>query len=155
MCQVEDLISAGADQVIPEEFETSIEIFSRVLREFHISSNVIEQQVELIRLEGYSMFRGLSLDVESLAKFSAYLTASLTESFHVLDDSWSRDKTLNDLDLPGRTGAKLIAIIRDDELRSNLDDDLRIQKGDMLILFGRHAQLDNSLQILKAGPTIK
>jgi len=30
--QVEELKNAGADQVIPEEFETSIEIFSRVLR---------------------------------------------------------------------------------------------------------------------------
>ena len=78
--QVDDLNAAGADQVIPEEFETSVEIFSRVLREFHIPNNVIEQQVELVRLEGYSMFRGLSLNVESLRKFSTYLAASLTES---------------------------------------------------------------------------
>jgi len=46
MSQVEELKSVGADQVIPEEFETSIEIFSRVLKEFNISHNVIEQQVE-------------------------------------------------------------------------------------------------------------
>ena len=33
--QVEELKTAGADQVIPEEFEASIEIFSRVLRDYH------------------------------------------------------------------------------------------------------------------------
>jgi CPA2 family monovalent cation:H+ antiporter-2 len=41
---VEDLKSAGANEVIPEEFETSIEIFSRVLKEYHIPNNIIEQQ---------------------------------------------------------------------------------------------------------------
>ena len=155
MSQVEELKSAGADQVIPEEFETSIEIFSRVLREFNISNNVIEQQVELIRLEGYGMFRGLSLNIESLAKFSAYLTASLTESFQVLDESWVNNKTLRDIDLPGRTGAKLIALVRDDDLRTNLKDDLCVKKGDTLVLFGRHAQLDQSAKILRSGPPDK
>ena len=67
--QVEELKTAGADEVIPEEFETSIEIFSRVLRDYRIPNNIIEQQVELIRLEGYSMFRGLSLNSESLISF--------------------------------------------------------------------------------------
>ena len=48
--QVDELNKAGANQVIPEEFETSIEIFSRVLREFRMPNNIIEQQVELVRL---------------------------------------------------------------------------------------------------------
>ena len=64
--QVEEMTEAGANFVILEEFETSVEIFSRVLKEFHIPNNVIEQQVELIHLEGYSMLRGLSLEMEGL-----------------------------------------------------------------------------------------
>ena len=56
--------------MIPEEFEASIEIFSRVLRDYHMPNNIIEQQIELIRLEGYSVLRGLSLNTESLKKFS-------------------------------------------------------------------------------------
>ena len=85
--QVEELKNAGADQVIPEEFETSVEIFSRVLRDYHVPNNIIEQQVELIRLEGYSMFRGIALNTKSFKKFSAYLTASLSESYFVSEDS--------------------------------------------------------------------
>ena len=151
MAQVEELKSAGADQVIPEEFETSIEIFSRVLKEFNISNNIIEQQVELIRMEGYSMFRGLSLNVESIAKFSSFLTASLTESFQVLDDSWANNKELKDIDLPGHTGAKLIAIVRNDDIKTTFAENYLIQSGDSLILFGRHAQLDQSIKILRYG----
>ncbi|MGV7222441.1 MAG: cation:proton antiporter [Nitrospinales bacterium] len=151
MAQVEELKLAGADQVIPEEFETSIEIFSRVLKEFNISNNIIEQQVELIRMEGYSMFRGLSLNVESMAKFSSFLTASLTEAYQVLEDSWANNKKLKDIDLPSHTGAKLIAIVRNERIQTTFEEDYLIKSGDSLILFGRHAQLDKSIKILRHG----
>jgi len=149
--QVDELRAAGANQVIPEEFETSVEIFSRVLREFRIPNNVIEQQVELIRLEGYSMFRGLSLNVESLQKFSTYLTASLTESFVVLEDSWVADKTLSEVKLSEVTGAKLIAVMRGKEMHTHPAGDFRFKVGDLIILFGAHASLPPSLRLLQTG----
>jgi CPA2 family monovalent cation:H+ antiporter-2 len=149
--QVDALNEAGANQVIPEEFETSIEIFSRVLKEYHIANNIIEQQVELARLEGYSMFRGLSLDIASLKKFSTYLTASLTESFHVLEDSWCHQKTIQELGWSKDTDAKLIAVVRNDQLQANPTADFRFEVGDIIVIFGRHATLDRSLKHLQSG----
>jgi len=149
--QVEELKEAGADQVIPEEFETSIEIFSRVLREFHIPNNIIEQQVELIRMEGYSMFRGLSLNVESLQKFSTYLAASLTESFNVMEDSWVQGKCVADLLVEDDAGARLIAVVRADDLHPNPSNDFYFQIGDVLIIFGPHVKLDRLMRFLQTG----
>jgi CPA2 family monovalent cation:H+ antiporter-2 len=149
--QVDALNKAGANQVIPEEFETSIEIFSRVLREYHIANNIIEQQVELARLEGYSMFRGLSLDITSMKKFSTYLTASLTESFHVLEDSWCHKKTLQELNWNKATDAKLIAVVRNDQLQADPAPDFRFAAGDIIVVFGPHANLDRSLKRLQSG----
>lgn len=54
----------GADQVIPEEFETSIEIFTRVLSKFQIPHDAIEDFVEKVRFDNYEMFRSLSLEKE-------------------------------------------------------------------------------------------
>lgn len=150
--QVDALKKAGANQVIPEEFETSIEIFSRVLREFRMPNNVIEQQVELVRLEGYGMFRGLSLNMESLQNFSTYLTASLSQSFQVPDDCWSQGRQLDHLELTRKTGATLIAVVRDDKAQPNPPKDFCIQTGDILILFGRHAQVDKAMRLLRSGP---
>ncbi len=150
--QVDSLQDAGANQIIPEEFETSIEIFSRVLREYQIPNNVIEQQIELVRLEGYSMFRGFSLNIESLKKFSSYLTASLSKSFQVLETSWSNGKSLGELQLDEKTGAKLIAVVRDEQVQANPNDQFVIKLRDTLILFGRHAQLDKALTYLETGP---
>ena len=149
--QVEELKAAGADQVIPEEFETSVEIFSRVLREYRIPANVIEQQVELARLEGYSMFRGLSLSIEGMKKFSTFLTANLTQSFQVQSGFWCNRKTLDDLQLRKQTGARVIAVVRNNEVHPNPDPQFSLTPDDILILFGRHAQLDQSVKILESG----
>jgi CPA2 family monovalent cation:H+ antiporter-2 len=150
--QVDELKKAGANQVIPEEFETSIEIFSRVLREFRMPNNIIEQQVELVRLEGYGMFRGLSLNMESMQNFSTYLTASLSQSYQVTEDCWSCGKQLDNLSLTQQTGATLIAVVRNNHAQPNPPGDYRIEKEDVLILFGRHAQVDHAMRHLRSGP---
>ncbi|CCQ90048.1 Kef-type potassium transporter [Nitrospina gracilis 3/211] len=153
--EVESLTQAGADLVIPAEFETSIEIFSRVLREFGMPHNVIEQQVELMRLEGYRMLRGLSLNMDSLANFSTYLTASLSRSFLVLEGSWANGKTLRQIELKTKTGATLIAVVRNQEAQPNPIADFTIEVRDVLILFGSHAQLDQAHRLLQDGPSTK
>ncbi len=150
--RVELLRDAGADQVVPEEFETSIEIFSRVLREYRIPNNIIEQQIELIRLEGYAMFRGVSITTEGLGKYSHYLTASLTESFHVLDDSWVNGKTLREISLEETAGVSLLAIVRNRKVQAHPPEDFLLQHRDILIIFGSHAQLDKGMRALRDGP---
>ncbi len=150
--KVELLRTAGADQVVPEEFETSIEIFSRVLREYRIPNNIIEQQIELIRLEGYAMFRGVSITTEALGKYSHYLTASLTESYHVLDDAWINGKTLREISLEETAGVSLLAIVRNRKVQAHPPEDFRLQHRDILIIFGSHVQLDKGMRILRDGP---
>ena len=151
--QVEEFKAAGADEVIPEEFETSIEIFCRVLKDYRIPNNIIEQQVELIRLEGYSMLRGLSLNTESLKKFSTYLTATLTESYMILDDSWASGKTLAQIN--NKSEAIIIAVVRNNKSYPNPGPEFSILPGDMLILFGSHMQLDNAIKNLQEGSQVK
>ena len=149
--QVEELKSAGANEVIPEEFETSIEVFARVLKEYHIPNNIIENQIDLIRLEGYAMFRGVSLSMESLGKFSTFLTASLTESFLILNDSWAQSKRLEEVSLKTRTGVTLIAVVRAQKVHTHPAPEFQVEPGDILVLFGNHAQLSQSLHLLQFG----
>jgi monovalent cation:H+ antiporter-2, CPA2 family len=55
--ELPDLLKLGADSVIPEEFETSIQISARVLQEFEISQDDIGKLVEEVRREGYQILR--------------------------------------------------------------------------------------------------
>ncbi len=58
--EVQALYELGADEVIPEEYETSIEIFTRVLTKYMVPRNEIEKFVEEIRSDGYEMLRSIS-----------------------------------------------------------------------------------------------
>jgi CPA2 family monovalent cation:H+ antiporter-2 len=55
--EIDELRALGADQVVPEEFETSIEIFSLVLLHYHIPPAVVADKAERIREEGYALLR--------------------------------------------------------------------------------------------------
>lgn len=55
--ELEDLHQLGADEVVPEEFETSIEIFTLVLRTYTMPQDVIVQKAEQVRREGYALLR--------------------------------------------------------------------------------------------------
>ena len=55
--EVETLNRLGANDVIPEEFETSVGIFSRVLEQFGIPEAQIQEQVAALRSHCYEVFR--------------------------------------------------------------------------------------------------
>lgn len=55
--EIDELRALGADQVVPEEFETSIEIFTLVLLHYHIPPSVVADKAERIREEGYALLR--------------------------------------------------------------------------------------------------
>ena len=57
MRETDELSKLGADMIIPEEFETSIQIFRQVLEQYHVPLNVIMQQVNLLRGESYKYLR--------------------------------------------------------------------------------------------------
>ncbi|MEW6675262.1 MAG: monovalent cation:proton antiporter-2 (CPA2) family protein [Nitrospirota bacterium] len=59
VAEVDDLRALGANEVIPEEFETSIEIFSRVLHQYHFPNNVILDMVDKIRSDSYTALRSV------------------------------------------------------------------------------------------------
>ncbi len=150
VAEIEELRRLGATEVIPEEFETSVEIFARVLRLLHVPRNIINAQIDLIRREGYSMLRGLELPRQTLDQLDAILAATTTESFLVTRESPLCGRTLRELRLRKETGATVIAIVRHGKPRTNPEPDEPIQAGDILVLVGAHEQLDHALERLSA-----
>jgi CPA2 family monovalent cation:H+ antiporter-2 len=66
---IEELYKLGADQVIPEEFETAIELFERVLIREHTPQKEIAKIVSEIRDHHYGIFReNVDLPVKRLEK---------------------------------------------------------------------------------------
>lgn len=59
---VERLYRAGADAVVTEKFETSIQIFSELLKHFRVAPGTILEQQEIMRRQGGAIFRDLTPD---------------------------------------------------------------------------------------------
>lgn len=150
MGEIADLIELGASQVIPEEFETSVEIFSRVLKEYKIPGNIIQNQVDMIRLEGYSMLRGLSIPMEKITQISSVLAASVSENFYVEEGSAVAGRSIRELNIRGAGGASIIAVVKGAKTRTNPPANYVIECGDILVLLGSHAEIANALAILNS-----
>jgi K+:H+ antiporter len=148
VAEMEALTKLGANIVIPEEFETSIEIFARVLQQYQIPDHLIDQQISVVRSDSYGMLRGLSLSQERLMKLSELFLKSTVAQVVVDGNSPAKDRSLRDLDLRRKSGASIIAIVRGDNAITNPDADFKIQEQDMMVLWGAHQQLAEAYKLL-------
>jgi CPA2 family monovalent cation:H+ antiporter-2 len=150
MSELQDLLNLGADDVIPEEFETSVEIFSRVLREYGIARHVIHRQVGEVRSEGYQMLRSPSLPPAGASEIADALEGASTETLTVGSDSPAVGKTIGELKLRSTTGVTVIAVVREGRTEINPGPQQRIQEGDALVLLGGPDQIDRAVEHIEA-----
>jgi CPA2 family monovalent cation:H+ antiporter-2 len=153
VADVDDLIALGANAVIPEEFETSLQIFSRVLREYHVPEHIISQQDELIRSGTYRILRERvpSRDDGMLSEFESFLRQKVIEVFFVSPDSPWAGRPLAELPVGNGAGIVLLAVLREDRAIVQPSPGEKLEAGDKLVLFGGHAPLAAALEELTKG----
>ncbi|MFO7732346.1 MAG: cation:proton antiporter [Candidatus Aminicenantes bacterium] len=150
--EVDGLIALGADDVVPEEFETSIEIFTRVMDKFHIPPNIINAQVKVLRSECYGLLRGTCQAFRPAAeKITDLLSAGTAETFYVGKGTWPAGKTLKDIGLREVTGATVLAVVRGEESFTSPGGEFMVEAGDTLILVANHRDMDGAFNYLKSG----
>jgi len=150
--EIDELFSLGANDVIPEEFETSIEIFTRVLDKYYIPRNIIDAQVKVLRGECYGILRGTCEAIKpSTERIADFLSAGTAETFYVVKGSWPEGKTLRNLELRKKTGATVIAVVRGEESFASPGAEFMIEAGDTLVLVANHRDMDRAFRFLTSG----
>ncbi|MDQ3491319.1 MAG: cation:proton antiporter, partial [Acidobacteriota bacterium] len=147
--EITELLGIGANEVIPEEFETSIEIFSRVLHRYGIARNVIESQIERVRRQGYEMLRSTSPVTEKLDGINVALDAASTETIKIEAGSPVAGRNLGELDLRGKTGATVIAILRNGQTKISPGANYKLNEADTIVLLGPTEKIEQAVKILK------
>ena len=142
--EFEELHQLGADDVVPEEFETSIEIFALVLRTYNMPQEFVTQKAEQVRREGYALLR--RSEFPELAHHPAEV-----EPCRIDDDSPARGKTLAELSIRAHSGVSVIAWTRSGVTQSNPSEKTRIQAGDIVVLLGSRAQIRRAIGLLLAS----
>ena len=148
VAEIEGLRAAGADAVVAEEFESSIEIFTHVLEAYRVPRNVVRAQIRVLRGENYRMLRAPATAERVSAAVLDALAAGTTEVARIEPGSAAAGRTLEQFDLRRRAGATVIAVVRGERSHTNPDASFRLEAGDDLVLVGSHEQIESAFALL-------
>lgn len=145
--EIDDLFRLGATEVVTEEFEASIEIMSRLLRYFDVPHPQIRDQIRKIREERYGLFRAVKIPWEEWQELR--LRSGIeAENYKLAETSPAVGKSLTDLAIRARTGASIIALVRDGQTLVNPSPDMTLKADDEITLLGKAQQKRDALVIL-------
>ncbi|MCC5938750.1 MAG: cation:proton antiporter [Lunatimonas sp.] len=139
--EIESLKQLGADEVIPEEFETSIEIFTRVLNKYLVPKRNIAAFTEDVRSHNYEMFRyasleqgtGVALDVPEINFVSVEIEKDTGPYIGL---------PIKEANLREKAKVNLVAIKRAGATETNITGDTKLKLGDIIYLVGKPQDLE-------------
>jgi len=151
VAEMEPLYQLGVNEVVPEEFETSIEIFARVLRRYLVPEDEIEKCVNAVRGDSYKMFRGMSRRHSHAVGITGFLSGAEVGVFTVKKGSAVEGTSLRDGVLKTRSGATVLAIKRGEDVVPNPDPFWQFDDGDIALLLGTPDQLRHAGKLLEGA----
>ncbi|HXE59661.1 MAG TPA: cation:proton antiporter [Gemmatimonadaceae bacterium] len=155
MREMQSLLQLGSGDVVPEEFETAIEVFTRVLRRYLVPRDVIEREVRSVRDEFDDMFRPLPDVGARVEDVSRFLTDVTLVVMRVERGAAASGEPLSDVRFRERSGATVVAIQREGGgLVASPSGDETLHIGDTVLVMGRTDQLERAATLLRGrSPT--
>lgn len=135
--EIESVLSLGADEVIPEEFETSIEIFTRVLNRYLVPLDEIQRFTNYIRAHNYEVLCAAGATEKCPPNVQLHIPDMVIAALPVQQDS-NRivGKTIRDSGLREEFQLNVLAIRRGQRYITRIEPGMTIETDDMLYLFG-------------------
>ena len=147
--ELQSLFDLGADDVVPEEFETSVEIFTLVLRKYLVAKEEIERFVTQVRADGYLVLRGISRELDSWRDGLRHLHDFEISTFRLGEQAPLAGKSLAQVELRKKYGVTVLAIRRNSQMLPNPEPDMQLLPNDLLIVMGTPDNLSNSNWLFK------
>lgn len=145
---VDQLRRLGADEVVPEEFETSIEIGARALARYGMPLAQIRARLERVRADSYRALRAPARTPGEIETLATVFQSVETDSVALAAESPLIGLSLRELDLRGRTGASVLAILRAGETLANPNPSLVLDPGDALVFMGSDEEIAAARAVL-------
>ena len=132
---INEVIEAGADEVIPKEFETSIMMFTRIMDYYNRDSDEIADAVNDLRSDNYDAFRNVTSD-----DIETYLNHKYTDleidSLRVSEDTHLEDLPFEENSL------KVTGVVRGDDTFIEVDNDFRFLEDDLILFIGHRENIN-------------
>ena len=150
LTEVPELSALGADEVVAEEFETSLEIAGRTLRRLGFPLPWVEAETEEIRSARHDAFRRFHAPEASAEQLRRALGSTRIELISIGPGWRASGRSLGQLELRSRGGASVLAVVRQGVPTVSPAGDFVLAEADQVLLLGPEAAVERSLEILKA-----
>jgi len=146
--ETSELIALGADEVIPEEFETSLLIFTHVLQNFLVPEDDIDQFIETVRNDNYQLFKG-ELKRPKTFRPSKIADFNITCLSMNADSNKFLGKPLKQLNLRAEYGINILGIKRREEMLESVQPDDILKQGDVIYIQGNQSNIEQFHKMIK------
>jgi len=146
--EIPELTRLGANVVIPEEFETSIEIFARVLAHYNVPRDEIDRLVAEIRASHYEALRPGAKPRITLSGMLGAMPQMHVERIPLAPTAPAVGQTLAATGLRSRTGALVLSVRRGESDIATPDAQFRLAAGDVLVVVGQRNQIKAAYKLL-------
>lgn len=148
VAELERLRGLGADEVIPDEFEASLQLGAHLMRRFDLSEGRILHMLSELRQEHYA-----SMVCAGAQPYGLSLLAGGQLEFQALpDDSPWLGASLVEIDLRNRIGVTVVGVIRKERTIYNPAGSFRLDQGDTLMLLGTREDVQRVGEVLHGDP---
>jgi CPA2 family monovalent cation:H+ antiporter-2 len=135
------LIAAGAAEVVPETFETSLMLASHALMLLGVPLKRVVRRVQDVRSHRYSLLRGFFHGESDQPDSGDEARELRLHSVRLEAGSYAAGKALRELALEA-TGATVSVLRRIDTRMSSPSPETMLEQGDVLVLLGTGDQLE-------------
>ena len=134
LSELDRFYALGADEGISDEFESSIELFSRVLSRHMVPDNEIETVGEQLRADHYRILRSPEMRRKSICELSLDFSKVEIRNMRVGKHLGAAGQPLGDLNIRKKYGVSVLAISRDHKLIYDLGAETELKSDDILLV---------------------
>lgn len=149
MSDADALKKVGADQVVPEEMETTVRLFSWVLNAYLIPEETAQRYVKEIRSEDYQILRGSVREAHLMVLEGLDEEGLHTRAVQVRPGSFAANKTLAELKLRNNFEITVLTVKRGNKSIGNPSGEFRLIDGDRLVMVGLASRFAEAAQIFR------
>ena len=132
---IDEVIEAGADEVIPKEFETSILMFTRIMDYYNKDVDEIADAVNELRSDNYDAFRNVTS--EDISSYLDYKYTDLEiDSLRVSENSHLDEFPFEKYSL------KVTGVVRGDDTFIEVKNDFKFLEDDLILFIGHRENIN-------------
>lgn len=146
---IEELYALGADQVIPEEFETSIDLFERIMKKYLVPNAKIVSTIAKIRDHHYGIF--MEKNHSKAASLLRDVPSIDVVAVKIPNNSPLVGKTLAELAFRQTYGVNLVTIRRKNEIIEQTGPNTIVLAGDVCYVLGRPERTALAVEVIESG----